>query len=388
MKNRAILILIISIICVFLFKGKASAIDLQTGGIELGLDGRAQVQAPDTLTIPEFIQHNWFELLKNHRLDLKDVNVRYPKFLQFCVNVYRWFDTTFNTYDPDWVTGTGKSGKVRIFSDNWSDIYDFRFADRPLVMTSNLYYNIGIQANYSILSASYSVDLNTLISKKKSHHKKMSFNITTARLFAEAYYWQNTGGHLIRRLSEIRLDRHDDVAFDGLNFRAAGVMGFWVFDSKRFSFAAPYELSTRQVKSAGSFLAGASGTFYKAKFDFSSLPDHVDQVLQFPFKSYRLNYNAVNLLGGYSYNWVCNKHFLLNSTTLPGIGVSFSFSDSTTGRRDVFSASLRQMLSLTYTNKDFFATANGTFHGNMLPTGDLAFLVGIINFQVSTGIRF
>ena len=387
MSNRAIQIFIISLLSALFFPLKGRAVDI-LGGLDLGLDANSMVAPPDSIVSPDEMRHDWLSLLMQGRLKWQDTNARYPKFIDFCMRAYRKVYYALNSYDPEWVSGTGKNGKVRLFSDNWSDVYDFRFARTPLVMTSHLYANIGVQANYSILSASYSVDLNTLFNHHSSKHRKMTFNISTARIFAEVYYWNNSGGTVIKRIGAGKWGRSEDVPFDGMEFRAAGVMGMYIFNNKRFSFSAPYELSNYQLRDAGSWIAGASGTFYKADFDFSQLPDHVAERLQFPFSYYALDYNAVNLLGGYSYNWVCNRHLLFNTTTLPGIGIAFSFSQSTPGRKEHFSASIRQMLSLTYSNKDFFITGNGMFNGNMLPSGKLDFLSGIINFQVSTGIRF
>ena len=379
--------MILSLLATFFFPKKMMAIDF-FDDLGLALDAGDLIEPPDSLNLPD-LRHDWQNLLKGGRLKWQDERVKYPRFVDLCLRVYRKVYFALNSYDPAWVGSTGKSGKVRLVSDNWLDVYDFRFGKTPLVMTSHVYTNLGIQANYGILSLSYSVDLNTLFNHHSSKHRKFSFNISTARLFAQAYFWENSGGSVIRRVgSKLYLNRHRDVPFDGLSFHAAGVMGFYTFNSKRFSFAAPYELSNYQLRSAGSWLAGVSGTFYKADFDFSELPQNVLDKLNFPFQQYSLDYNSVNLLGGYSFNWVCNKHFLFNTTTLPGFGVSFSFSNSTTGRKDLFSATIRQMLSLTYTNREFFVTGNSMFHGNMLPTGDLAFLSGIINFQISTGVRF
>lgn len=369
-QSQSLKILIITLSAVFFNTMKGSAIEFLDGDLNLGLDAGGMIAPPDSITVPDEVRPGWKTMLMGGRLKWQDERVRYPKFIEFCLNVYRWAYRTFNTYDPEWVAPTGKSGKVRIFSDNWSDVYDFRFSDRPLVMSSQLYSNIGLQANYYVISASYSFDLNSLFHRHETKHRKWTFSLSTARLFAEAYRWEN------------------NIPDKGLSFKATGILGIYIFNNMKFSFSAPYDLSNYQRKSAGSWMAGMSGTFYNAYFDFNRLPEETLEELQFPFDKYSLDYNAVNLIGGYSYNWVWNKHFLFNATTLPGIGVSFSFSDSTTGRKDLFSASIRQMLSLTYTNRQFFITGNGMFHGNMFPNGQLAFFSGIINFQMSTGVRF
>lgn len=357
--------------------------------LDLGVDATSMVPAADSLQVKENLKYDWKAMLKTRRLEVTDTNIVYPKFIDFCLRVYRWAEKTFNTYDSEYVAGTGKHGKVRILSDHWNDSYYFRFEDiSPLLMSSHPYSNLGIQANYSILSATYSVDMNSTVSGEPSHHRKWGFSFTAARLYGEANYWSNSGSTVIRRFGNNETGKLNDIYFDGINFKALGLLAFYVFNSKKFSYAAAYNLSNYQLKSAGSWLAGISGTLYDCDFDFSRLPQDVLDKTQIPFEFYRFEYNSVNVLGGYSYNWVLNKHFLFNTTTLPGIGVSFCFSDATLGKGELFSLAIRQTMSLTYTNRQFFITANGAFHGNILPTHAVAFMSGIANLQVSTGVRF
>ena len=54
----------------------------------------------------------WKRQLRSGKLDLNDESIVYPSFLQMCVNIYRWGDRTFNSYDPDYVVGTGKRCKA------------------------------------------------------------------------------------------------------------------------------------------------------------------------------------------------------------------------------------------------------------------------------------
>ncbi|MDE6393570.1 MAG: DUF4421 domain-containing protein [Muribaculaceae bacterium] len=340
----------------------------------------------DSIRIDSRIKTDWKKLARDRRLDINDTTARYPAFIDWCVNVYRWAERVFNTYDPEYVTGTGKHGKVRLVSDNWTDSYMFRFEDgNPLFMISNLYANIGIQANYSILSASYSIDMNSALSDRVSKHKKLGFSFSCARLYGEGYYWKNNGGTTIRKFGH---EKVDDIPFHGLEFRAFGALAFYIFNSRRFSYAAAYNLSNYQLRSAGSWLLGMNGTFYECDFDFSRLPEEIKTNSDIPFNTYSLDYNSVNVMGGYSYNWVANKHFLINVTLLPSAGISFSRSDSTEGHRNLLSMGCRQMASITYTSRQFFITGTSSLHVNYFLTRSVGFISGIENFQISTGVRF
>lgn len=346
----------------------------------------------DTVTLKEAIRESWASLKENHKLPVFDTDsivIKYPRFIQFCLNVYNWVDVNFNTYDPEYVKGTGKNGKVRLVSDNWSDIHTFHYTGiSPLYMMSNPYSNIGVQANYSILSAGFSIDLNSAISGKKSQHKKTELAVSMARIYLEAFYWRNTGETVIRKFGDHQTGSLDHVTFDGLNSRTLGVGGFYFFNWKKFSFPAAYNLSSYQIKTAGSWIAGITGTFFNCSLDFNKLPANVKEETRFPFESYHFDYNALNLMGGYGVNWVINRHFLFNTSIVGGFGCAFSFSDATTGRNTTWATSGRLWNSLTYTTRQLFVTVVSKLQANFHLTSSLAFMSGIENLQISTGVRF
>ena len=60
------------------------------------------VQNTDSLIMLRKLRANdyWKQQLMKGKLDLNDESIRYPSFLQMCVNLYRWGDRTFNSYDP------------------------------------------------------------------------------------------------------------------------------------------------------------------------------------------------------------------------------------------------------------------------------------------------
>ena len=99
---------------------------------------------PDLLG--DMLKHDknyWYRALLKGRLDLKDEKVRYPRFVKFCVDAYNWADKTFNSYDPDYVVGTGKRWKIFLKSDNWFDSYSLRLQnDMKIRMMSDMCYNL------------------------------------------------------------------------------------------------------------------------------------------------------------------------------------------------------------------------------------------------------
>ncbi len=381
-------ILRILFIMIMLFPSIAYSSEWELEG-EIILPEQSAIEEDDSLTLREALQDSWETFRDTRQISFKDSLVKYPKFIKFCLNIYKWFDKNLNTYDPEYVGPTGKNGKVRLVSDNWVDFNSFRFKNiSTLGLGSNLYCNLGIQANYSVLSVGYSVDLNSAFTGKKSHRKKTRFGISMARAYLEAYYWRNTGSTNITHFGNMSMGQLRDLKFEGLNSKSFGFSGFYIFNFRKFSYAAAYNLSNYQLKSAGSWIAGVTGTFYDCTLDFTQLPPSIGSQTHFPFDSYRADYNALSITGGYSFNWVLGKHWLFNTTTLPGLGLAISFSDSTHGRRGDLSMSLRQLNSLTYTHRQFFVTALSNFDINLLVTHTIAFSSGQETFQVSTGVRF
>lgn len=364
--------------------------------IAVAIDAEAQMQLPDTseVKIENRVKYNWRDLIKTRRFNalMNDSIVEYPQFVNFCLRVYRWADNTFNTYDPEYVQPADKPGKIRLISDNWLDMQYIRFNDGgPMVMMSSPYANLGVQANYYVLSLSYSVDLNTAITGQKSTNRKWGLSLSCARLYLEAFLWQNDGKTKIRDFGPKLLEENVNlkgIPFDGLSFKSYGVTGTYIFNNKKFSLMAGYNMSPIQKKSQGSWLLGMSGTFYDVDFDFYKLPPEVASQVTLPYYAYRFDYNTVNITGGYSYNWVMNRHWLANFTLLPGVGVTFSFDSSTAGHKELFSTTLLNRMSLTYTNRQFFMNLNSYFQGNLFLTKNVGFMSGVENLQLSVGVRF
>ena len=116
----------------------------------------------------------WKRQLRSGKLDLNDESIVYPSFLQMCVNIYRWGDRTFNSYDPDYVVGTGKRCKALVKNEEWMDSYAMRFpGKKSLSMISNVSINFGAYVSYMALSVGYSGEVNRLFDGRGTGHRKL-----------------------------------------------------------------------------------------------------------------------------------------------------------------------------------------------------------------------
>ena len=103
----------------------------------------------------------WYRAMLRGKLDMKDKDVNYPKFIKFCVDTYNWADRVFNSYDSAYVVGTGKRWKLFFKSDNWLDSYamNLQQGGTPVRMMSDPCCNIGGYISYMAVSLGYMFDV-------------------------------------------------------------------------------------------------------------------------------------------------------------------------------------------------------------------------------------
>ena len=88
-----------------------------------------------------------------------------------------------------------------------------------------------------------------------------------------------------------------------LTMKTLNVNAYYAFNGRRFSYPAAFSQSYIQRRSAGSFFVGmsAQGQRARTKATYESL----------------LTVTNIGIGGGYGYNWVPNRHWLLHLSVLP-----------------------------------------------------------------------
>jgi len=332
---------------------------------------------------------NWWHLLKKRKLDLNDTTVIYPKFLRFCLNVYKWADRTFNSYDTTYVQGTGKRWKARILSDNWMDSYYINPGKKiPIRMMSDPYANIGAYIQYMAVSIGYSFDVRNLIDGGAIDHKKFEYTFNCARFNIEGHYWENNGSTYIRTFGDYNKGHLIKKRFDGVKLTDIEVYGYYIFNHRKFSLGAAYNFSKFQRKSAGSFVAGFGYNNINVGIDFSKLPEELLPHLGVPPENYRFHYRSYSIIGGYTFNWVINRQLLYNIALFPGVGINRTYADDHGGSATTCAFNVRALSSLTYNLKRFFICAVAKLDGNWYISGSNTLFSSVENLQLSVGVRF
>lgn len=330
----------------------------------------------------------WWNQAKKFKLDLNDPEIRYPKFLKFCLDVYKWGDHFFNSYDPEYVVGTGKRWKARVVNDNWVDSYLMVFPkDLRMQMLSNVYANFGAYIQYMAVSLGYTWDMSRIVGGS-TDHKKMEFGFNCALFDINLYYHENTGGTYLRKFGEYEEGRYIKERFAGLELYTWGIDAMYFFNHKRYSHGAAYNFSKIQKKSQGSWIAGFSYSNIKLNFDFHTLPLALLPYLSVPATDYMFHYKSYALMVGYGYNWVIRPKLLFNATLTPSIGLTHCYEDSLEGAKYMPAINLAGRSSITYNLGNFFFSGIFRFNGHWYKSGTYSLFSSIENFSANIGFRF
>lgn len=162
-----------------------------------------------------------------------------------------------------------------------------------------------VAATYRGLSAGLAINPAKLGGFYKDY--EMNLNYYSSRLNLDASYQRSTTLSGDIKLGE-RLSRLEsgDITMKVLN-----VVGYYVFNNRRFSYPAAFTQSYIQRRSAGSWLAGFSyqggslETTNELRQRVTNAPDT------------RIYIGHVGIGGGYAYNWVIGEKWLLHFSMLP-----------------------------------------------------------------------
>lgn len=348
------------------------------------------MEGVDALQLPPNERPDWWlNRIKAHNYNIYDTSVIYPKFLNFCVKLYRWGDRTFNTYDKDYVLPTGKNWKVMLRSQNWTDSYSMHFRpDIPVRMLSNVYASLGGYLSFMAVSVGYSLNMSKIVGHESGAQKRFDFSFNTALFTIDAYYTSNDGGTIIRRFGDYDDGRWIHVHFPSLKLKTYGGDAYYFLNHKRYSQGAVYNFSKYQLRSQGSWILGFSVGHSEIRMDFSTLGEEMLKYLPDERRQYNFLYNDFSLLAGYGFNWVLGPKWTYNITALPAVGLKHTFPESIEGSQTRLSLGVRGRMAVVYNLNSFFLGIGGNINGHWHINPGFYFFNAIITFGATAGFRF
>lgn len=122
-----------------------------------------------------------------------------------------------------------------------------------------------------------------------------------------AHYWgYDEDGHFDE--NEANAETWDDIMV-----RSAIFDGFYMFNGKHFSYAAAYDQSVNQIRSAGSLMLGVM--WFQTSIDYAAPTNGL--LIQMLGDVGRVKIHEGSIGVGYAYNWVPMKNLLFNVTAMP-----------------------------------------------------------------------
>ena len=149
--------------------------------------------------------------------------------------------------------------------------------------------------------------------KWKGIYKDYEFNLNyySNRISLDFSYQrsESLAGDIYRDDNLQRLESGD------ISLKVANFAGYYTFNHRRFSFPAAFTQSYIQLRSSGSWLAGISyqGGSIKTNSGLKERNPNAPEV--------SINIGHIGIGGGYGYNWILGKKWLLHFSMLPTVVV-------------------------------------------------------------------
>ncbi len=174
-------------------------------------------------------------------------------------------------------------------------------------------YNIGLWIGYRGYGLGYNISLS------KSNGNSFSIGATGSRygiyLRTRSLDTRKLNVNL-RGVDEFgQYDEHlkDFDAWDDISIKTFILDGYYMFNGKRFSYAAAYDQAVVQLRSAGSLMIGAM--WYQSNVDLSQRKNA--PLIQAMGNTGKMKIQEGAIGVGYSYNWVPVKNLMFNVTAMP-----------------------------------------------------------------------
>lgn len=213
------------------------------------------------------------------------------------------------------------------------DFYTLRSSDgQSITFRPRSQFKLGPYFGYRWMFLGYTFDISHLTSDNR---KEYDLSIYSNLMGFDLYYRKSGSQYYIRRATfgNVNTRALRGTQFDGFQSSVRGFNIYYIFNHHRFSYPAAFSQSTVQRHSAGSAMIGLSHTRHSLSIDWDELDkvidaklgagvseNAVDTALHFS----KVSYDAYSISGGYAYNWVFARNWLLST----GLSVALAYNQS------------------------------------------------------------
>jgi len=142
---------------------------------------------------------------------------------------------------------------------------------------------------------------------------ELNFNYYSNRLSLDASYQrsESLSGNIYSEMGSEPSTQHRRLEHGDVTMKVLNVAGYYIFNHRRFSYSAAFTQSYIQRRSVGSWLAGFS---YQA----GSIKTTDELIARSPTApEVRIYVGHFGIGGGYGYNWVLGRKWLLHLSLMP-----------------------------------------------------------------------
>lgn len=172
---------------------------------------------------------------------------------------------------------------------------------------------------------------------------------------------------------------------------SVGGVGFYIFNSDRYSYRAAFVRDEIQTESAGSFLLGGFVNYDESKTDNGFVPQQFPDSVRNDIDVKEFQSLAIGISVGYAHNFVVKDKFIFGIAALPGIGyqkVGIEDLVEAKGIEEQPAAQLLLRAALGYEHKHFFLGLTGSVNFRGIDIGPYDFRLATQQFRFIIGKRF
>ncbi|UXX79585.1 DUF4421 domain-containing protein [Reichenbachiella carrageenanivorans] len=259
-------------------------------------------------------------------------------------------------------------------------------------------FNIGFGFAYKFIGLDLAFNFRGVNHDDDQYGKTKSFDIQSSmytRKFAIDLVWQRYKGYYMSNPQDYIAGYNIGIypIRPDIKTRTYGVSLLYVFNHDDFSYRAAFNYNERQIKSAGSFLAGPYFSYYRMDADSSLIIDEAELFFDTSVDFRGTAFIKMGLAMGYGHTFVIGKRVFFSLSVIVGGGPEIEKRPELNGQaadsQSEFALHVATRAAIGYNSDRFFTGISAVAVGDGQRNDNEDYLYrGVSNAKVFVGMRF
>ena len=267
---------------------------------------------------------------------------------------------------------------------------------QKLSFSPNPHNKIGLYFGWRWIFLGWSFDVDDIYRKTNRKNKGTEFDLSlySSKLGVDLFYRRTGNNYKIHKTKGFPEEIPSDYTsnFNGMKVDIKGLNLYYIFNNRRFSYPAVFSQSTNQRLNAGSFIAGFSISKHHLDFEYTQLPNIIQEHMNDGMKVEKIKYTNANISFGYAYNWVFARNCLSCLSLTPAIAYKASDVDAEVreGRKwyGKFNLDFLIRAGIVYNNGKYFVGTSFVGKNYNYHRGNFSLDNGFGTLQIYAGFNF